>query len=348
VGLGGAARPGPGHAADLDFTSLATINGQGGLLAAAVQHAAEPRRLRFGAGKFGAGIQPLGTNQGNFVQYPMDGLGRGDEFTFAFWAMHPTLAWDAIPSARLLTLGGWMFTIPVGVSAGALANTVVLLPNTPAGTPGKASLNYTQSIASQGLAAATWHHVAMTLLAGTLRFYINGVLITTRSGLVMPDHLSDPNSIGSGLTLGGTTSGASGMWYSDLVVYRGARVPGQSTPRRSLTGHVTFDTTARTAIQPNVFGALHPPWYTGMDAAVVSPAVKMIRTDKLINATPMKAGGTDATHPTLGQSGLYSYDWQVVDRTLNEIVRLGAKPYISVDSTPQILGAGQPPLSGPT
>jgi hypothetical protein len=153
-----------------DFTSQATINGQGGVLATPSNTPQNPADFSFGPGKFGASIKPLGTNQGNFVQYPLDGLGRGDEFTIAFWAMHPTLAWDAIPSARLLTLGGWMFTIPVGLSAGALANTVVLLPNAPAGTPGKASLAYSQSIVSQGLAAATWHHVAVTLTGDTLRF----------------------------------------------------------------------------------------------------------------------------------------------------------------------------------
>jgi hypothetical protein len=344
-----AAQPvaGPNVTLLADFTSLATINAQGGFLATPSNTAQNPADFSFGPGKYGPAILPLGTNQGNFVQYPLDGLGRGDEFTIAFWAMHPTLAWDAV-SGRLVTLSGVNFTIPIGLGTGTFSGAISLLPNAPAGVPGKATINLSQSASGLGLVAGAWHHVAVTMAAGTLRLNVNGALVKSLTGVTVPNHLTDTNAISAGLTVGGSTSGPAGMWISDLVVYRAARTPGQSNTRRSPDGHATFDTTARTAITPGVVGALHPPWYTGMDAGIVSAAVKMIRTDKLVNATPMKAGGTDATHPTLGQSGLYSYDWQVVDRTLNEIVRLGAKPYVSVDSTPQILGAGQPPLSGPT
>jgi hypothetical protein len=72
----------------------------------------------------------------------------------------------------------------------------------------------------------------------------------------------------------------------------------------------------------------------------------VLRTDKLIVATPIKAGDPDAEHPGKGISGKYSYDWQVVDRTFDYYKRLNIMPYISIDATPQILGGKVPPFSG--
>jgi len=72
----------------------------------------------------------------------------------------------------------------------------------------------------------------------------------------------------------------------------------------------------------------------------------VLRTDKLITATPIKEGAPDPDHPTQGIGKRYSYDWQVVDRTFEYYKRLGITPYISLDSTPQILGGRTPPFEG--
>lgn len=75
--------------------------------------------------------------------------------------------------------------------------------------------------------------------------------------------------------------------------------------------------------------------------------IEVVRIDKLLSATPIKAGGTDGTHPTLGASGDYSYDWQVVDRAVDYVINtLGAQIYLSVDSTPSIFGGAAGPYTG--
>ena len=71
-----------------------------------------------------------------------------------------------------------------------------------------------------------------------------------------------------------------------------------------------------------------------------------MRTDKFLTATPIKAGAPDAAHPSAGVSGRFSYDWQVVDRSMRYFRRLRVSPYISLDSTPQILGGSVAPFKG--
>jgi hypothetical protein len=73
----------------------------------------------------------------------------------------------------------------------------------------------------------------------------------------------------------------------------------------------------------------------------------VVRLDKWLSATPIKAGAPDGTHTVLGASGDYSYDPQVLYRAADyAVTTLGCKIYLSIDSTPQILGGASPPYSG--
>lgn len=324
-----------------DFTSLATIQAQGGILSHGSHLAQNPADLQIGSGKFGPSIKPLGTNQATHVHYPIDGLTAGDEFTVEMWAMHPTLAWASVSNKQLFALRGAAFALPFGISGGGLSGYWQVYPAAPS------DVTFDISTAFGGsLPAAVWHHVAMTLSADTVRVYVNGVLLKSRAGLPLLDAMSDDTGGGLGLMLGGTHGVASGFAISDLCVSRTARVPDTPVALRTLTGTVDINTaSSAAAVRPNLLGTLHPPQFLGADPDQIGAAVKLMRTYSLTSATPIKAGGTDATHPTLGQSGLYSYDWQVVDRSVGYIIDLGSAPYLCLGGAPQILG-GFAPYSG--
>jgi hypothetical protein len=117
---------------------------------------------------------------------------------------------------------------------------------------------------------------------------------------------------------------------------------------------VTVDAATLTGatINQRLLGGLHPFGWAGPPSAAAKAhaagVINVNRTDKLLSVTPIKAGGVDGTHPTLGLSGAWSYDWQVVDRTIADIAAQGAgmELYLSLDSTPQILGGDVAPYSG--
>lgn len=329
-----------------DLTDLASINAQGGVLQSPSNTPQDAADYSFETDDLGqSAIRPLGTNSGTHVFYPLDGLIAGDEFTVEMRAMHPTLDWTAVSSRTLFSLECAAFSLPwlMHSATSGLSATWNLYPGD---TTGRATgISVTQSLAGLGLTAGTWHSVAMVLAADVVKLYVDGVLRKTVAGVVLPDTASDRTDR-VGLTIGGRVGSASGFAVSGVRVSRTARVPGATTVLRSLTGHLDVDTTSNAgAIPAGVIGALGMPPWVGADFDQINGAVRMMRIASLVNASPIKAGGTDATHPTLGQSGSYSYDWQVVDRTLTEAVRLGSRLFINLDRAPQILG-GAAPLSG--
>jgi hypothetical protein len=70
------------------------------------------------------------------------------------------------------------------------------------------------------------------------------------------------------------------------------------------------------------------------------------RVDKLDSAVPVKAGGTDGTHPTAGHSGSYSYDFRPVDHLFTYLQARGMAAYLGFGSCPQLLGGSVAPLNG--
>ena len=190
-------------------------------------------------------------------------------------------------------------------------------------------------------ASDAWVSLASTLKNGTLTLFANGVSVAQASGIVSA-RIHGSQATGDGLHLVGSNNySMPGLQVSDLRVSRFARVPNQvislpDAPKLTIGAAPTGKT-----INYDLLGGLH----TLGDApteALTRDSLRVFRTDKLINATPIVAGSPDASHPTPGASGLFSYDWQVVDRTLDYYTRLNATPYISLDSTPQILGGGSP------
>ena len=229
-------------------------------------------------------------------------------------------------------------------------------------------------------AAGEWHNIAVTLKNGTLTLYLDATppgstapSQTTQSvtGVVPPPVWGCTGTPlqADGLTIGGWHGvAASSFVISDVRVSRQARTPGVAIlPNGSNT--ITVDTTSapanltNTGLTPNttvnkkLLGGLHAQTYGDSTAtALVTGNVNVIRTDKWLTATPMKVGGVgvsaDSTYPTAGTNvdgfgnPLYYYDWQVVDRTLDYIASLGCELYVSIDSTPYILGGQYAPFSG--
>ena len=121
--------------------------------------------------------------------------------------------------------------------------------------------------------------------------------------------------------------------------------------RGSASGDVpsTLTVTTRATkdhIRQALLGGLHS-LTTRATERMARGVLRVIRTDKLINGTPIKVGAPDAAHRSRGFSGVYSYNWAVVDRTMRYLKRLKVAPYLSIDSTPQLLGGSAPPLARP-
>jgi hypothetical protein len=182
--------------------------------------------------------------------------------------------------------------------------------------------------------------------AGTLSLYLNGAPVAQQSGVVPMRVLSD-TARADGLSVAGTGGkGAVDFTLSDLRISATARTPG--VPTRIPTASALVVDPARPTgpqIAPLLLGGLHTLGAPHTEA-LAHGVLRVLRTDKLLTATPIKAGAPDAAHPSEGVSHAYSYDWQVVDRTFGYDRRLGILPYISLDATPEILGGSVPPFSG--
>lgn len=333
-----------------DLTSIASLNADGGWVEYP-QHGAPDDNAAgysFEAGPFPGthAIRPLGTASPSRFFYVNADIISGDQFTIEFFAKHPTLNWQAVASKTLweIRTGQLIMPFQFGSAGAGISVGWEIWPN----TTGKISRQLTISNANLNIAANTWASVAIVKYTNdTARVYINGVDVGGVSTFDIPQVLSDDMS-NQGIRFGGTDGGASGFTISEsLRISRTARTPGQTPTLKSLTGALTVDTADVAGSVPDGFlGALHLPDVDGYTDEEVGAVIEHVRTDSFMNATPMKAGGPDATRPTAGASGLYSYDWQLVDRTLERISDLGARALVNVSSTPQLLGGSGAPASG--
>ena len=193
--------------------------------------------------------------------------------------------------------------------------------------------------------ANTWTNFALTYAHGQLILYVNGRAAASKSwrsratGVVGHEPRRGPDDRRQRTRRAGVR---------DLGSSDQPRGPGSGKAPRNRAHRRLKVTTATTGdrVRQTLLGGLHT-LTTPATERMAHGVIKVIRTGKLINATPIKAGGPDPAHPSMGISGAYSYDWQVVDRTMRYLQRLGVAPYLSVSSTPQILGGTAPPLSGP-
>lgn len=292
-------------------------------------------------GKFRAGIASLRTPYYGSVWMPGDGLLPADEWTIEFWLKrttgYPSYP-DMVPVEWVMgDRGSLTFTMSPGSIGLAYAHY-----QTPDALPFETRIDANLDVALW--ANGAWVSIAATLKKGTLTLFANGASAASAGGVPLA-RIHGSQAIGDGLRLVGSHNNSMpGIYVSDLRVSRFARVPNQSVRVPDAPTLTVQNTPTGKTVNYDLLGTLHGV-YPYIEP-LVRDSLRVIRTDKLINCTPIVAGAPDAAHPTPGASGLFSYDWQVVDRTIDTFVRLHATPYLSIDSTPSLLGGSTPPFSG--
>jgi hypothetical protein len=324
-----------------DLRSVQAINAGGGFLDGpdAAPQRALAANYQFGPGRFGPAVRPI-PGRGDFVFYPVDGLLDGRSFTLEFWARSQT-QWSAIDTGKATVSveggpGGNRLQV-LAPFAGQCAIRVGSLET----VPGRAfTRTWQRPCDDLGLTARTWHHIALTLDRRTIRIYVDARLVGTIGGVRLVPLWSDTTK-GEGFRVGGEPGTSNGVWVSDLRASRTARIPGRRMRLRSLVGTLTVDAAGRAGTVPGDFtGSLKVAAITPRQART---ALSTIREADTITATPIKRGAPDRRHPSAGADGRFSYDWQVVDRTLQWMRLRGVAGYLGADSTPRILGGSVPP-----
>lgn len=328
-----------------DFSSWQKIEAEGGFLAGPSGKTSEHVKdnFEFGPGKFGPAVKGK-SGPYNFVFYPVNGLLDADEFTLEFWARWDK-PWSALETGR-----------PIFAVTNQIGNDLQIMPykgefqvlvqSLPHVAEARFAKTWQKSCDDLKLVADAWHAVALTLKSGTLRVYVNGAEVGQITDVRLLPVWSD-DTRAQGIQIGGAPGNASGFWISDLRISRTARVPGNDVALRSVEGSLVVDAKINSGSVPvNLLAALHPSDPKLHTPAQTKAAIQAVRTDKLLTATPMKRGGPDEQHPMMGKSGKFSYDWQVVDRTFAWLDKCGTSAYISIDSTPSLLGGSVKPFSG--
>lgn len=306
------------------------------------------------AGKYRKGIQPSASTN-SWVWQPVDELLPPAEWTIEQWVAADAdwttltsqqwiLGYNANHNYVLFQINGSRVTVQIVHSQNAANLASYTATAQPAGT-----------FSSGTYQANVFHSIAATFKSGTLTLYLDAVQIAQTTGIVPPT-LVGQNSTQDGLKLatGVSNGSASHLTISDLRISRKARVPNVAmTKPTDLNSIVVANTTTGATVQKLNGSAKAPTGGTKAPLAAAAATSKAqaglgtVRTDKFLEVTPILAGGTpDATHPTVGQSGLFCYDWQVVDREMDWIVnKFGAEPILTIGGVPQILGGSVAPYS---
>lgn len=280
-------------------------------------------------GRFRLGVRSVNASFG-YLWMPSSGILAPGAFTIEFWVKSSQPF--ALASGSPVGVSGVTFTFSRGdVDVGYADED--RYPALATGVSADVS----------ALPAGRWEEFAVTYSAGRLVLYVNSRKAAEQDAVPAPQVWSDDNRA-AGLTLAGSRGvGATGLAISDVRVSRIARTPDVGMhvqSRLTVTAHPTGS-----RIRQSLLGGL-AHLTTPATERMARGVLRVIRTDKLLNSTPIKVGAPDAAHRTAGISGAYSYNWAVVDRTMRYLKRLGVEPYISVDSTPQLLGGASPPFSG--
>ena len=318
--------------------------GVGGGFIAGNPHDSPWSKVAIVDGKYRKGFKTVNADNG-YVWMPGNGLLPPTEFTIEFWVKSDVALIDSGYSGLFadyditglsqvaVFLGPGSISVDFGHSQGVSPISIRLSANV------------------STVQAGEWVNVAVTYKDATVRLYVNGVLRASAVNLPAPHFWSD-SALYDGLSLlGGYVAPAVGVTISDLRISRRARTPEVQTTVSGANTVTVQNTSVNDPIRKQLLGGLHDYNWNHTAEPVAAEqlgqgTLQVLRTDKLLVATPIKAGAPDADHPTQGTTGRYSYDWQVVDRTFDYYQRLGVTPYISIDSTPQILGGSVAPFSG--
>jgi hypothetical protein len=292
------------------------------------------------SGRYREGVTTIGAPHPSLIYMPAEGLLAPDQFTIELW-LKSSVPWHQLPQEVPLSVvdGGGSASLTLTVHSGTVAAS---LSQAERATPTSVSASSDQ-LASEP--AGAWVELALTLKNHVLTLYVNGRPAASAGGAVGPVQWSDRAYEDGLVLLGGDGRPTTDLTLSDLRMSRWARTPGQRVSLAPPTVSVFVNRPRGQTIHQTLRGILHVIG-TGADPRLVGRQITVVRTDKLLTATPIKAGAPDAAYPSAGVSGRYSYDWRVVDRTLRYIESFHAVPYLSIDAAPSLLGGTVPPFSG--
>ena len=307
-------------------------------------------------GKFRQGVASLNSSYG-YVWLPMVGMMPASEWTIEFW-LAAKVPWNEVgdppqTGQSPLQIGGTIYSdlnlqFIVSVATGGLCANLQNGQTEAGLLKSGVCYNYADPKAPKNHThqAGEWVSVALTFKNTTLVLYVNGVEVGRNTAVAAPQLWADAAS-SSGITIGGNTGrGATNFSVSDLRISRSARTPGEVPSVSNANTLTVHKKQTGKEVAQGLLGGLHT-LRGNQTEKMAKGALNYLRTDKLITATPICHGVTpNATCPAAGASGAFSYDWQVVDRTFDYFKRLGITPYISLDSTPEILGGTCPPFTG--
>lgn len=300
------------------------------------------------AGRFTDGVRGSGTTN-QFMWMPGQFLPR-DQFTVEFWVKADN-NWSGqnlkmldLASASQFGSSGVYFNIASGGKAEITALNRQVVP---------VIEGIGQIITdTAAMVAGDWVGLALTFDGENLVLYRTLAGETTEVGhlaMVPPVAWSCADRTTGLVLLNGNTSDE---WIiSDLRISRVCRIPGTAVPVTGTNTVTVTDTatgdTVNTFLRGGVGSFAKDSTQVG-NATIESLAadnITVMRVDKILSSVRIKAGAPDATHPTLGNSGSYSYNWGPIDNTLDYSARLGCGNYLGLGSTPQLLGGSAAPFS---
>jgi hypothetical protein len=317
------------------------VPGEGGLIPGNANRDTPWSKVAATPGRYRLGLRSLDRGWG-FVWMPSLGLIAPDEFTVELW-LKSDRPWAQVVDNWPLSI--WDERGSIALRLYIHDGRFQVIYRHTQSPQGPVSATISRDLNRYPLAAEAWTNVAITFAGGVLRLYLNGEEAGKASGLVPPRVWSDSGRF-DGLSLaGGFGRGATEFALSDLRISRRARVPGTVTGVSDVNTLVVEARPTGQTVRQTLLGALHT--LQGPQTETMAHGVlRVLRTDKLLVATPIKVGLPSPSHPARGISQRFAYDWQVVDRTFDYYQRLGIMPFISIDATPQILGGSIPPYSG--
>jgi hypothetical protein len=294
------------------------------------------------AGNYRRGLQGRGgSNQFLFV--PAIGI-PSRSFTVEFW-IYSAVAWSAVTNG--------VYPLSFG---GPDSGFIRVVTDTGVGGPRldvRSADGSTYGLHGPALGSG-WHHLAFTYDGTNIRFYVDGTETTgggnSPTAFTAPLTWTAANKESSGLMLLSDQDHGVGIgtnWViSDIRVSRICRAP--ATPVTVATANTVTITDTPTGATTNtrLRGGLHDCGSNSTTLGVMDTlGITLARVDKLDSAVPVKAGGTDGTHPTAGHSGSYSYDFRPVDHLFTYLQARGMAAYLGFGSCPQLLGGSVAPLN---
>jgi Glycosyl hydrolases family 39/Concanavalin A-like lectin/glucanases superfamily len=286
------------------------------------------------AGKFRRGIKQTGSGESLWIPGAML---PSNNFTVEFFAKCD-ISWGSSTYAEFLDFGRDMNT-PVGArisifndpGLGGKVHVRVSMPD-------RSTFEFNDGI---NHSSGTWVGVQLTYDGSTLTLYIDGVSKATHSmSAPFAWYGEDTKGVGGLKTIAG-----SDWTISDIKISRVCRIPASSVTVKPQSS-VTFSDTSAGSTTPDLYGGVHHFGTNSSDiAAGDTLKLKIARVGKLDSALPIKSGGTDVDHPTLGNSGSWSYHFGPADRLCQYFLDRGWKMYLSFGSCPQILGGGHAPFT---